>query len=141
MDSRIEKYKFAGNVAIWKFPGNTNYWGWHIAMDKNGAKSLLELLTLMSSSKWPSRKLIDLENPLKLDQEWINTVDKTLIYKKVLLVYRPDEEELFYLDENGTNPRIYLGPSSCQEFVRHINKGSFDKAMPTPDGTNALNFW
>ena len=140
MDSTIEKYKHSGSIALWQFPGSKNYSGWNITLDENGRKSLLDLLKLMSKNQWPSRKLIDLSDPLLMGQDWIKSVGNRVVYNKVLISFRP-EENLFLFDDNDSNPKILLGPTKLKELEGMLMKNAFDEGIISSDEVNTLFFW
>jgi hypothetical protein len=60
MEHSIEKYSLRGNLYVWEFKEkNPNIRWWNFTADKVGCDSFLQLLQLMSNSKFPSRKRIN----------------------------------------------------------------------------------
>ena len=63
-DPAVSRWKQQGRVFLWRYVENTrNYPGWHLTADAVGARSLLELTSLMRAASWPSRTTIDLTRP------------------------------------------------------------------------------
>jgi hypothetical protein len=63
-DSRVESWKLAGNVWLWRYGQNTkNYPGWNLAADETGWNSLFELIRRMAASPWACRREISVTKP------------------------------------------------------------------------------
>jgi hypothetical protein len=63
-DSRVESWKQAGNLYLWRYAHNTkNYPGWNLAAEETGWKSLFDLLGRMAASPLACRREISVLKP------------------------------------------------------------------------------
>ena len=141
MEKAIEKFKFKGKVAIWKFTENSkNYSGWNICFDKTGKSSLLGLLQKMNDSEWPSKKQINLCHPLDLNQGWIENVGEYQVAEEVILSHRKSPHK-WHLKSADNKLKITFGMHKLDELREGIEKEIFDEAIAGEEDPNTLNFW
>ena len=64
MKEQINKLKINGNIYFWKYLENSrNYPGWNFTVNKIGGENLLELIRLMRTCEWSSKKSIQITEP------------------------------------------------------------------------------
>jgi hypothetical protein len=62
-DSRVESWKQAGNLYLWRYAHNTkNYPGWNLAAEETGWKSLFDLLGREISVLKPTSRILAVPN-------------------------------------------------------------------------------
>jgi hypothetical protein len=141
MEKSIEKFKFEGKVACWKFIENSkNYPGWNICFDDAGRASLLELLEKINKSEWPSKKQFKLCHPLDLNQGWIENVGEYQVAEDVILSHRKSSLE-WALKSDKSKLKITFGIHKLKELKEGFEKEIFDEAVPGENDSDILYFW
>lgn len=66
MASDVNTWKQKGNVYLWRYPdAYKNFPGWHLATDRIGAQSLLELIARLEKSPTPVYRTVHITEPTK----------------------------------------------------------------------------
>lgn len=150
MKEQINKLKVKGKIYIWKYLENSrNYPGWNITTDKIGGESLLELIDLMITCKWSSKKTFQTMEPNKNQlnvpnnkngkAEWKSVQNLTLNLKKEI------EPDFWEIIDKGNEIEISLGNNSLLKLEKAIkrilnNDGDF-AIYSSNDDENVLYFW
>lgn len=150
MKEQINKLKVKGKIYIWKYLENSrNYPGWNITTDKIGGESLLELIDLMITCKWSSKKTFQTIEPNKNQlnvpnnkngkAEWKSVQNLTLNLKKEI------EPDFWEIIDKGNEIEISLGNNSLLKLEKAIkrilnNDGDF-AIYSSNDDENVLYFW
>jgi len=144
MDKEIEKHKTFGRIACWKFKENLkNYPGWNICFDAIGRESIIALLDKMDWSEWPSKKSINITDPLEIKQEWILNNGKIFIPKSIIIKNKKEPRDLWSLKVIDDKLIISIGSEKLTELKNNIKKEIFDEAMVgnESENNNLLYFW
>lgn len=149
MKEQINKLKIKGKIYIWKYLENSrNYPGWNITADKIGGENLLELIDLMKTCKWSSKKSIQTiepsNNQLNVPHnrngraEWKSARNLTLNLKKEI------EPDFWEVIDNENDIEIILGKNSLlklENSIRRILNNDGDFTISDNDEENILYFW
>ena len=149
MKEIINKLKVKGKIYIWKYLENSrNYPGWNITTDKIGGESLLELIDLMKTCKWSSKKTFQTIEPNKNQlnvsnnrngkAEWKSAQNLTLNLKKEI------EPDFWEVIDKGNDIEILLGNNSLlklENSIKRILNNEGDFAISSNDDENILYFW
>jgi hypothetical protein len=113
----------------------------NISLDQVGRKSLIELIELMLSSPWSSKKTIHLTSPLDLGQDWITDVGPFRHFDKLVLVRSAGTSGQFQIFEDRTLVELHFTDEKLHEFKQHLINGTFDQGMRTSNLSDHLVFW
>ncbi len=149
MKAKIEKFKVNGKVYAWTYKDNQrNYPGWNFTLDKNACKSLTELLDLMNTCEWSSKKSFGLEIPNELQISLPNNQNGNAAWKtvsKLTFNHRKNESENHWLikkSENGIEIQFGINKlTELQNAIKGIPKGEGDFAISSENDENILYFW
>lgn len=149
MKELINKYKVHGKVYAWTYnDNNRNYPGWNFTVDSKGSESLCELLNLMISCEWSTKKKISLELPTKMQLNVPNNQNGTAKWKSIsnlILNYHTCESENYWLiNEFDNEIEIQFGKEKLTELQNAINgisRGIGDFAISDLNEENILYFW
>lgn len=144
MEQAIEKFKFKGNLYIWKYHRLSNYPGWNITFNTLMGIELVNVLTLMQSSQWPSKKAVlttipteQAETPIK-NQVWQTKPQLVLSFKKFAAAGH------WIILSSQDSIEIQFGSSKVKELIKSIEKqlqGNNDFAISDSFENNILYFW
>ena len=146
---QIEKYKVVGDIYVWKYRENQrNYPGWNFTMDKNASFSMVELLNLMDSCEWSSKKLILLSKPTQMQLDVPNNMKgkaKFKGYEELILNFRKTEDENYWvITELKDCIEIKFGKNRLSELknaIMGIPLGKGDFGISDENEDNILNIW
>src|SRR5690606_24876348 len=125
----------------WRFLHQKNYPGLNICFDQEGRNSLIELIKLMLSSQWPSKKNLDLISPLELDQNWVTDAGQFNTYGRLVLICQRKTTNHFRIVGNNGSVELHFDDVKLREFNQHLIDGAFDTGMMTTDRSDSINFW
>jgi hypothetical protein len=107
MKVQIEKYKVSGKVYTWTYKGNNrNYPGWNFTVDLKASKSLSELLNLMNTCEWSTKKTVSTELPTQAQLNVPNYENGNAKWKSkpnLTLNYKTSEQENHWLTKELDN--------------------------------------
>lgn len=149
MKEQINKLKITGKIYLWKYLENSkNYPGWNITVDKTGGDNLLELINLMKTCEWSSKKSIQIFKPNQEQlnvpnnkngkAEWKSTQNLILNLKKEV------EPDFWEVIDKGNDIEILLGNNSLlklENSIKRILNNEGDFAISSNDDENILYFW
>src|SRR5258708_6729726 len=146
MNSLTLKYKFAGNIFLWKYLDNTpNYPGWNFSADKEGGQSLSVLLGEMLASEFASTKTIQVSKPSNEQVLIANNASRFSTTEQLILkVKKKDNDEWNIEEPNNGNLIINLSGRYVSDFknaVLKISNGQGDFAIADDQDQNILYFW
>lgn len=149
MKELINKYTVYGKFYCWTYKDNLrNYPGWNFTVDSKGSESLCELLNLMISCEWSTKKKISLELPTKMQINVTNNQNGIATWKSkpnLILNYNTCESENYWLiNEFDNEIEIQFGKEKLTELQNAINgisRGIGDFAISDANDENILYFW
>jgi len=144
MDKEIQRYKFIGKIACWKFIENTrNYPGWNICFDDSGRASLIGLLEKMKESDWPSKKEIQMGDPFEMNQDWIRNVGIYRFAGSIIISNKKEPLDLWKMNENNSKLTISVGNDKIDILKSAIKNQFFDRALSgvQENDSDVLYFW
>jgi hypothetical protein len=147
MDSQFAKFKFNGQLFLWKYRDNIrNYPGWNISLDPAGCDSFLSLLDLMEQSEYSSLVSFFVNEP---SQEHLNIANRGARYKickRIKLNHKKQPDDLWHMNESTSALTITFGLPKLQELKESIEKvqsgdGDFAITEKKESEENILYFW
>jgi hypothetical protein len=144
MEQHISKFKLQGNIYLWKYKANTrNYPGWNFTADDLGCRSFVELLTLMRSSLYGSKKSIQLAEPTNAQTR--AAVDLMFFpAQSLLVVYKKGRAGMWKMEKiNGALELSFDDDTAekLQRAVERVRNGEGDFAISDSSEENILYFW
>jgi hypothetical protein len=149
MDSKISKYKVLGKIYIWKYKENKrNFPGWNLTVNNEGSKSLLNLLELLESSQYPSRKRVMLSEPTSKQLGVPNNRGGNARYKPArvleLRFKKFNNEEIWRMAEQESVVILEFGTNKMRELksaIAGVPEGKGDFGICDAEDENVLFFW
>ena len=149
MKAQIEKHKVNGKVYTWTYKDNSrNYPGWNFTVNSKASKSLSELLDLMSSCEWSTKKKITTELPTQAQLDVPNNQNGIAKWKSktnlILNCKMSESENHWLINELDDGIEIQFGKAKLIELQSAINgipKGNGDFAISDQNEQNILYFW
>lgn len=149
MKEQINKLKINGNIYFWKYLENSrNYPGWNFTVNKIGGENLLELIRLMRTCEWSSKKSIQITEPSQKQLKVPNNSNgkaKWKTFKILTLNHRKDfEKEYWKIIENPEEVEIIFGEEKLikfESFLSRILNNDGDFSISDNDEENILYFW
>ena len=149
MKARIEKFKIKGKVYTWIYKDNfRNYPGWNFTIDLQASRCLSELLDLMKSCEWSSKKKFSTELPTDFQLGVPNNQSGTAKWKSepnLTLNFKASESENYWrINELNNGIEIQFGKAKLTELQNAINgipKGNGDFAISDQNEENIIYFW
>lgn len=141
MDKEIDKHIIKGLISCWKFNSNKNFSGWNFSANETGNASLIEVLSKMIESEWPSKKEILLTIPEENDQNWVKNVGSYCTPVKLIIsnIKTPlNKWELTFINNELI---LYAGNKKIIELLENLSKNTFDGGISDENGNNLLTFW
>ena len=149
MKAQIEKYRVNGKIYTWTYKDNQrNYPGWNFTVDLKASEDLSELLNLMNTCEWSSKKTLRTELPTDFQLKVTNNQGGTAKWKtksNLTLNYKKSESENHWLiNEINNGIEIQFGKrklNELQEAIKGIPKGNGDFAICDQNEENILYVW
>jgi len=147
MKLEIEKFKFVGEIYIWKYTSNNkNYPGWNLSLNISGAQSLLKLLDLMLQSEWSVKKAIEVNNVTNFQTDIPQNRNSGWESKKTIIFnYKKNNYfDYWQIIENGQNLEILFDNEKLlklKESIHNLIFGKRDFAISDSNEENILYFW
>lgn len=147
MKLQIEKFKFIGEIYIWKYTSNIkNYPGWNLSLNISGAQSLLKLFDLMLQSEWSVKKAIETNNVTKFKTDIPRNGNSDWKSKKTIIFnYKKNNYyDYWQIIENGENIEILFDNEKLlklKESIDNLISGKKDFAISDSNEDNILYFW
>lgn len=143
----IEKFKFVGEIYIWKYTNNTkNYPGWNLTLNKEAAQNLLKLFDLMLKSEWSAKKNIQTAPVTQFQADIPQNRNSNWKSKpKILFKYNNNDlNEFWQIIETDDCVEILFGKEKLyklKESIHNIISGKSDFAISDSNEDNILYFW
>jgi hypothetical protein len=149
MKAQIEKYKISGKVYAWTYKGNNrNYPGWNFTVDLKAGESLSELLNLMNTCEWSTKKTISTELPTQAQLNVPNYENGNAKWKSkpnlTLNCKTSESDNHWLIKELDTGIEIQFGKAKLTELqnaIKGIPKGNGDFAIFDQNDENILYIW
>jgi hypothetical protein len=147
MKQEIEKLNITSEIFIWKYLENErNYPGWNISFDKSVAEKLLELINLMDSCEWSSKKIIKVKTPSQTQLKIANNRNGEAKWKtkfSLVLNFKKDEPTLWKMIEEENQIEIRFGQKRLIELRNAVVKkiDNLNDFAIYLDDENCLYFW
>lgn len=145
MDNHIDKYRVQGRIYIWQYvPYNRNYPGWNLTADQHACDSLIDLLGLMRSSAYPSRKTIQTVQPTEKVVSVANRSNGYNSKPRLSLKYNEDAPVTWKLDDSGDELLVTFNSEriiKLQAALQKVKLGEGDFAVADDQDENILYFW
>lgn len=145
MDRAITDLKLVGAISLLKFKVNyRNYPGWHLIADEGGRKFLADLLDLMASSEWSSRKVIEVTDPTRFGRRVPNwdSERQWIVPARMELIFRKEGADWLIEGSQGA-VHIQFSTTAMTKFQKAIAKNSGgENDFAIGEGNDALLwFW
>ena len=149
MKSKIEKHKINGKIYTWIYKDNNrNYPGWNFTIDSKASENFLELLNLMNTCEWSTKKAIKTELPTQAQLNGVNNQSGIAKWKSkpnLTLNCKTNESRNHWLiNELDNGIEIQFGKTKLVELqnaIKEIQKGNGDFAISDKNEENILYFW
>ena len=149
MKSKIEKHKINGKIHTWIYKDNNrNYPGWNFTIDSKASENFLELLNLMNTSEWSTKKVITTELPTQTQLNGVNNQSGIAKWKSkpnlTLHCKTTESKNHWLIKELDNGIEIQFGKTKLVEFqnaIIEIQKGNGDFAISDKNEENILYFW
>lgn len=147
-DPVVARWKQKGRVHLWRYkqPSKNNS-GWHLTADEAGCESVLDLLELMASARWPSRHSIVITEPTELMTVGVAPPGKRKPWvtpRAWMIQYpRAAADNLWQWSATERQAVLAVGLSKLRELqagFREIQRGGGDYSMGA-DGEDRLWVW
>jgi hypothetical protein len=149
MKEEIQKFKVSGKVFLWKYKDNQrNYPGWNLTVDKVASPNLVDLLDLMDSCEWSTKKTLTTEEPTQAQLNvpnnqrgqagWKSAQQLTLNSRKL------ESDDFWAVIENNGDVEIQFGKGKLKKLrtaIAEIPLGKGDFAISDTKEENILYFW
>ena len=132
-----------GNIYLWRYEGNPrDYSGWHFSTDREGAKSLLNLLNAMLKSENDCTRTIKLSLTTTDVLDKVGCTDKAISSDKLKLRYEIEEDIDWRISVANGGIEILFD----KRWLKYLIKGVNDILVGKGDyyighDNNQLWFW
>ena len=146
MEEAIKKFGVNGKIHIWEFKEkNPKLKHWNFTADSEGCSSFIQLLELMQSSPYSSRKTLTLTPPGNSQIKTPN--NRNIDWKtksRLNLIFKKTETSLWNINVDGDELEINFSTDKLNEFiyaVAQVKAGKGDFAIADAKEENILYFW
>ena len=146
MEEAIRKFDLKGKIHFWEFrEKNPNMRCWNFTANMQGCESFIQLLELMQSSPYSSKKSILLSTPEISQIEVPNNRNVNWRTKsKLNLIFKKNETSVWSIKVPDDVLEISFGSEKMEKFinaVRQVKAGHGDFAISDDNDDNVLYFW
>lgn len=149
MKEEIQKFKVSGKVFLWKYKDDQrNYPGWNLTVDKAASQNLVDLLDLMESCEWSTKKNLITEEPTQAQlnvpnnqhgqADWKSAQQLTLNSRKL------ESDDFWAVIEDNGDVEIQFGKGKLKQLrtaIAEVPLGKGDFAISDTIEENILYFW